>query len=78
MTYRRELYPRSAELLKEAAIKQKDDPEILYYLGAAHHQLKQWNECKAALEHAVSLNLSSGLRDKAKQALADCSDALPQ
>jgi tetratricopeptide (TPR) repeat protein len=78
LTYRRELYPRSAELLKEAAIKRKDDPELLYYLGATHHELKQWNECKVALERAVRLNLSPGLADKAKQILADCSEALPQ
>jgi tetratricopeptide (TPR) repeat protein len=78
LTYRRELYPRSAELLKEAAIKRKDDPELLYYLGAAYHQLKQWNECKSTLEHAASLNLSSALAEKAKQALADCADGLPQ
>jgi tetratricopeptide (TPR) repeat protein len=78
LTYRRELYPRSAELLKEAAIKRKDDPELLYYLGAAHHRLKEWNECKVTLERAANLNLSSALAEKAKQALADCSDARPQ
>jgi len=78
LTYRRELYPRSAELLQEVAAKRPDDPEALYYLGAAHHQLKQWKECKVVLERAVSLNLSPGLADKAKQDLADCSDALPQ
>jgi len=78
LTYRRELYPRSAELLKEAAAKRKDDAELLYYLGATHHELKQWNECKVVLERAVSLNLSPGLGDKAKLFLADCSEALPQ
>ena len=78
LTYRRELYPRAAELLKEAAAKRKDDPELLYYLGSAHQQLKQWSECKDTLQRALSLNLSSGLADKAKQALADCSEALPQ
>jgi tetratricopeptide (TPR) repeat protein len=78
MAYRRELYQQSADLLKEAASKRKDDPELLYYLGAAHHELKQWNECKVALERAVTLNLSPGLADKAKQDVADCSEALPQ
>jgi putative PEP-CTERM system TPR-repeat lipoprotein len=78
LTYRRELYPRSAELLKEAATRREDDPELLYYLGATHHQLKQWNECKVALERAVTLKLSPAIADKAKQNLADCSEALPQ
>jgi tetratricopeptide (TPR) repeat protein len=77
LNYRREFYPRASELLKEAAAKRKDDPELLYYLGSAHQQLKQWSDCKETLERALSLNLSSGLADKAKQALADCSEALP-
>jgi tetratricopeptide (TPR) repeat protein len=76
LTYQRELYSRSVELLKEAAAKRKDDPELLYYLGSAHQQLKQWSDCKETLERALSLNLSSGVADKAKQALADCSEPL--
>jgi tetratricopeptide (TPR) repeat protein len=76
LTYQRELYSRSAELLKEAAAKRKDDPELLYYLGSAHQQLKQWSDCKETLGRALSLNLSSGVADKAKQALTDCSEAL--
>jgi len=78
LSYRRELYPRATELLKEAAAKRQDDAELHYYLGAANHELKQWNECKANLERAVSLKLSPGLADKAKQDLADCLEALPQ
>jgi tetratricopeptide (TPR) repeat protein len=73
MSYRREYYPRSAELLKEAALKRKDDPELLYYLGEAHRQLKQWPECKGVLERALTLNLSPELSEPAKQALAECS-----
>jgi tetratricopeptide (TPR) repeat protein len=78
MTYQRELYARSAELLKEAAAKRKDDPELLYYLGASHHQLKQWSECKTTMERALGLELTPGLTDSAKQSLAECSEALPQ
>ena len=33
LNYRRGYYPQSVELLKEAAAKRKDDPELLYYLG---------------------------------------------
>jgi tetratricopeptide (TPR) repeat protein len=77
LSYRRELYPRAAELLREAAAKQKDDSELLYYLGETHRQLKQWNECKAALQGALSLNLSPARGDMARRALADCSEASP-
>jgi tetratricopeptide (TPR) repeat protein len=78
LTYRRDLYPQAIELLKEAATKRQDDAELLYYLGAAHHRLKQWNECRGELAQALSLKLSAGLADKARQGLADCSDALAQ
>src|SRR5215472_3723965 len=78
LNYRRGLYPQSAELLKEAAAKRKDDPELLYYLGQIHHQLKQWDECKGLLGRALTLNLSPVLADDARRALADCSEMVPQ
>ena len=77
LSYRRQLYPQSAELLEGAARTRKDDPELLYYLGASHQQLKQWNECKVALDRALSLNLPSGLAEKAKQAVVECSELAP-
>src|SRR5262249_106293 len=76
--YRRGLYPQAVELLKQATAKRKDDPELLYYLGEVHHQLKQWDECKGVLERALTLNLSPGLADDARRALADCSEMVPQ
>jgi tetratricopeptide (TPR) repeat protein len=78
LNYRRGYNPQAAELLKEAAAKRKDDPQLLYYLGEVHHQLKQWDECKRVLERALTLNLSPGLADDARRALADCSEMLPQ
>jgi tetratricopeptide (TPR) repeat protein len=77
LNYRRGFYPQSAEQLKEAAAKRKDDPELLYYLGEVYHQLNQWNECKGALQRALTLNLSPGLVDEARRALADCSETPP-
>jgi len=77
MTYRRGLYAQSVELLKEAAAKRKDDPEVLYYLGEVHRQLKQYAECKGELERALTLNLSPGLANDAKGALAECSESSP-
>jgi uncharacterized protein HemY len=73
LSYRREYYPRSAELLKEAAAKRKDDPELLYYLGEVHRQLKQWNECKGTLEQALKLSLLPSLAERASSALLECS-----
>jgi tetratricopeptide (TPR) repeat protein len=77
LSYRRGYYPQSLELLKEAAAKQKDDPEVLYYIGEVHRQLKQYTECKQTLDRALSLNLPPGLADDARRALSDCSDSAP-
>jgi tetratricopeptide (TPR) repeat protein len=77
LSYRRGLYPQSVELLKEAAAKRKDDPEVLYYLGEVYRQLKQYTECKGELERALTLNLSPGLADDARRALAECSETSP-
>jgi Flp pilus assembly protein TadD len=78
LSYRRDLYPRAVDLLTEVSGKRKDDAEALYYLGEARHQLKQWNECKAALEQAVALKLPAKLADEAKQTLGECTDNIPQ
>ena len=77
LSYRRAFYPQSVQLLKEAAAKRKDDPELLYYLGEVHRQLKEYAECKAQLQRALTLNLSPGLAEDARRALADCSDSVP-
>jgi tetratricopeptide (TPR) repeat protein len=74
VSYRRELYPRSMELLREAAAKRKDDAEVLYYIGAVQRQLKQWRDCKQTLDRAWALNIPARLTGEARQALADCSD----
>jgi tetratricopeptide (TPR) repeat protein len=76
--YQRGDYAKSAELLKDAATKRKDDPELLYYLGQTYHRLKQLNECKDTLQRALNLGLSPQLTDEAKQALADCSQTSSQ
>jgi tetratricopeptide (TPR) repeat protein len=78
LSYRRGFYPQSVELLKEAAAKRKDDPEVLYYLGEVHRQLKDYTECKGELERALSLNLSPELVNDAKSALGECSESSPQ
>ena len=78
LNYGRGFYPQSLELLKEAAAKRKDDPDLLYYLGEVYHQLKQYTECKETLQRALASNVSPGLADNAKTALADCTELVPQ
>jgi len=78
LSYRRELYSRSLELLKQAEVSRADDPELFYYFGAVYHQLKQWNECKQALERAWRLKLPPKLAREARQVLAECSDPSSQ
>ena len=77
LSYRRGYNVQAVELLKQASAKRKDDPELLYYLGEGHRQLKQWDECKEMLQRALTLNLSPGLADDARRALADCSEPSP-
>jgi len=77
LNYRRGFYIQSVELLKAAAAKRNDDPEVLYYLGEVYRQLKQYTECKGELERALTLNLSPGLADDARRALADCAESAP-
>ena len=55
LSYRRGYYPQAVELLKAAARTRKDDAELLYYLGEDYNQLKQWNECKDALQKALAM-----------------------
>jgi len=73
VNYRRGFYPQAAELLSQAATKQKDNPELFYYLGEANRQLKEWSKCDSALQRAVSLSLSPKLSDEAHTALSECS-----
>src|SRR5262245_20028636 len=77
LNYRRGYYLQAGELLKQATAKRKEDPELLYYLGQVHRQLKQYTECKSELERALTLNLSPGLANDAKGALEECSEASP-
>src|SRR5262249_324973 len=77
LNYRRGLFPQSAELLQQAAAKRHDHPQLLFYLGDAPRQLRQWKECKEVLERAVGMNLPSQLAGDAQRALAECSEAAP-
>jgi Flp pilus assembly protein TadD len=70
LAYRRGDYARSAQLLKETALKRNNDAELFYYLGMAHYRLKESKEGKAALQRALSLNLKPQLADETRRVLA--------
>lgn len=73
LNYRRGFFPQAVEQLKAVTINRNDDAELLYYLGATYHQLKQHRECKEMLERALALDLATRLADQAKATLSDCS-----
>jgi tetratricopeptide (TPR) repeat protein len=74
LSYRRELYPRAEELLREAVAKKENDWELLYYLGQTHFKLKQWKECQTLLGRAVAVNNTAPLANDARRTLAECSE----
>jgi tetratricopeptide (TPR) repeat protein len=74
LNFRRGLYPQSAELLNQAAGSRSDDAEIQLYLGRSYQQLKKWDECKSALERALTLNLPPASSENAKAQLANCTE----
>jgi tetratricopeptide (TPR) repeat protein len=63
-------FARSAQLLRESAVKRTDDSELFYYLGLAQYQTKELQECKKALQRALALNLQSKFAENARQVLA--------
>ncbi|TMQ01481.1 MAG: tetratricopeptide repeat protein [Verrucomicrobia bacterium] len=71
VVYRRGDYKRAAQLLAESARKRAADAELFYYLGMTHYQLKEKNESKLALRHALELNASAKFVEEAKKVLAE-------
>jgi tetratricopeptide (TPR) repeat protein len=67
-------YSNALSLLKESAGKLPNEGQIQFHLGMVYHQLKQWTECKGALERALRLKLSPAPAEDAKRAVVDCSE----
>lgn len=68
-------YRRAIQLLKESAQTRSEDAELLYYLGLAHYQIKDRAASKAALQHALALNLAPTLAADARKMLAQLNSA---
>ena len=78
LNFKRGLYPQSVELLNQAAGSRRDDAEIQLYLGRSYQELKKWDECKSALERALSLNPPPALSEDAQARLANCTEQAAQ
>ena len=76
LSYRLEYYQWSVDLLKEAEGQLQDDPVLLHYLGIAHRQLKQWAECKDALDRGLKLKLPERLLTEAISARKACAESI--
>ncbi len=57
-------------VLSDRAIASGLDAQSYYYLGMARFQMKQKNDCRAALQRALDLGLEQSLAAKAKQTLS--------
>src|SRR4029453_3759378 len=78
LNFKRGLYPQSAELLNQAATARRDDADVLFYLGKSYQQLKKWEECKSALERALTLKLPATAKEDAQTQLANCTEQAAQ
>jgi len=71
ISYRRADYTRAAQLLNECSRSFKGDPEVWYYLGLAHHQLKQKEETRQALTQVLTLESTGSMASEARRVLAE-------
>ena len=71
ISYRRADYTRATQLLNECSRSFKGDPEVWYYLGLAHHQLKQKEETRQALGQVLTLESTGSMASEARRVLAE-------
>ena len=69
--YKRGIYQRAADLLKESATKLPDSPLIQYHLGLASLKVGDKQGAHKALTAAVNSPVSFAGKDEARRALAD-------
>jgi tetratricopeptide (TPR) repeat protein len=71
LSYRRQDYSRSAQLLEQSARKRTDDAEVFYFLGMARYRLNQQTQSKEKLQRALALNVTADFADEAKRVLKE-------
>ena len=63
--------PAVVDVLVDLRLRgRSDDPEVYYYLGMTHFQLKQPSESKVALQRALDSKVEEKLAAEAKRILA--------
>ncbi len=68
--YKQGAFPRAEQLLREAAEKIPNNPEVLYHLGMAQARLDRNTEARASLTKAIELSPNFPGADQAKATLA--------
>jgi len=69
VNYRRGDYGAAARLFRESLQRRPDEAETEYYLGMSHYNLRDLEESKAELQHAIDLRLSEREADDAQHTL---------
>jgi len=77
LDYRRADYSGSAQLLQESLRERPNDAVTAYYLGMCQYNLKQIDEAKANLQHALDLNLPDRDADEARRVLDELKGEVP-
>jgi tetratricopeptide (TPR) repeat protein len=71
LAYRRAEYSRSMPLLRECAEESGKDGEVLYYLGMDYYKLKQRDQSKQTLQHALDLGVPDSLAGEARTVIKE-------
>ena len=69
LDYRRGDYNAAARLFQESLGQRADDPETVYYLGMSHYNLRELEESKSELKHAIELKLPDREAEDAQRVL---------
>lgn len=68
--FRRKEYPQALNLLREAAVRHSDHPEVIYHLARAEYVMGLAPEAKASFEKLIALRPHAALQEDARQRLA--------
>jgi tetratricopeptide (TPR) repeat protein len=75
--YKQGAYPRAEALLREAAEKLADNPEVLYHLGMAQTKMGREREAKATLARSLETSSSFAGAAEARATLASLGGTAP-
>lgn len=67
----REIFPRALNIIRESTAGQKEDAELLFYLGMTQFRLGEHENAKLSLQRALELQSGSALAVEARKILAE-------